>query len=426
MPKSTHNPSFTDWHKTVPESTRRDFLAKVGKTALLTSLGMFGAGCEAVDRGLLDRGLIPVVLEDPQAAGLPKPDMFVHSEIPFNGEFAPHLLNDNVTPTERHFVRNNSGIPERAINKDLRGWKLVIEGEVHKELALSMDDLLRFPQVTMEVVLECAGNGRSLFVPEVSGTPWQRGAVACSEWTGVRLRDVLQAAGVKSSAVYTGNYGEDLPNDGSEPFSRGIPIKKAMDEHTLIALKMNGEVLPAAHGFPARLIVPGCIGSAMQKWLNRIWVRDKVHDSEKMSGYSYRVPAYPIAPGDTPPVEDMRIATAWQVKSLITQPQSSVEFSTDTAIKVRGHAWAGENQIDKVAVSTDFGLQWQETQLIQPSNRYAWSHWETELTLVNRGYYEIWARAYDDTGTAQPFTQPWNPKGYLGNVIHKIPVSVVA
>ena len=426
MEKVGHHLSFIDGPETAPDVTRRDFLAKVSKTALLASLGIFGAGCEAVDRGLLDRGLIPVVLEDPQAAGLPKPDMFVHSEIPFNGEFAPHLLNDNVTPTERHFVRNNSGIPERAINKDLRGWKLVIEGEVHKELALSMDDLLRFPQVTMEVVLECAGNGRSLFVPEVSGTPWQRGAVACSEWTGVRLRDVLQAAGVKSSAVYTGNYGEDLPNDGSEPFSRGIPIKKAMDEHTLIALKMNGEVLPAAHGFPARLIVPGCIGSAMQKWLNRIWVRDKVHDSEKMSGYSYRVPAYPIAPGDTPPVEDMRIATAWQVKSLITQPQSSVEFSTDTAIKVRGHAWAGENQIDKVAVSTDFGLQWQETQLIQPSNRYAWSHWETELTLVNRGYYEIWARAYDDTGTAQPFTQPWNPKGYLGNVIHKIPVSVVA
>ena len=426
MRKSAHNPSFTDWHKAVPESTRRDFLTTVGKTALLASLGVFGAGCEAVDRGLLDRGLVPVVLEDPQAAGLPKPDMLVHSEIPFNGEFAPHLLNDDVTPTERHFVRNNSGIPERAISQDLRGWKLIVNGEVHKELALSMDDLSRFPQVTMEVVLECAGNGRSLFEPEVSGTPWQHGAVACSEWTGVRLRDVLQAAGVKPSAVYTGNYGEDLPNDGSEPFSRGIPIEKAMDPHTLIALKMNGEVLPAAHGFPARLIVPGWIGSAMQKWLNRIWVRDTVHDSEKMSGYAYRIPAYPIAPGDQPPVEDMRIATAWQVKSLITQPESSLEFSTGTPIKVRGHAWAGENQIDKVMVSTDFGLQWQETQLIPPSNKYAWFHWETELTLANKGYYEIWARASDDTGTAQPFSQPWNPKGYLGNVIHRVPISIVA
>ena len=398
----------------------------MGKGALFVSLGMFGAGCEAVDRGLLGRGLTPIVLVEATEAGLPKSDMLVHSEHPFNGEFAPHLLNDDVTPTARHFVRNNSGIPERTVRKDLHGWKLVVDGEVHKELALSMDDLARFPQVTMEVVLECAGNGRSLFEPKVSGTPWQRGAVACSEWTGVRLRGVLQAAGLKPTAVYTGNYGEDVPNDGSEPFSRGIPIEKAMDEGTLIALKMNGEILPAAHGFPARLIVPGWIGSAMQKWLNRIWVRDKVHDSEKMSGYSYRIPAYPIAPGDKPPVEDMRIATAWRVKSLITRPEPHLEFGMGVPVKTRGHAWAGENRIDKVVVSTDFGLRWQETKLIPPSNRYAWYHWETELTFTNRGYYEIWARAYDDTGASQPFTQPWNPKGYLGNVIHRVPVSIIA
>ncbi len=407
-------------------SSRRDFLAKAGKVALLASLGIFGAGCEAVNRGLLDRGLVPVVLEDLKAAGLPKTDMLVHSENPFNGEFPPHLLNDNVTPTSRHFVRNNNGIPERAIQEDLSGWQLVVDGEVHKELALTMEDLLQFPQVTMDVVLECAGNGRSLFVPEVDGTPWRRGAVACSEWTGVRLRDVLQAAGVKPTAVYTGNYGDDIPADGSEQFSRGIPIEKAMDEQTLIALKMNGEVLPAAHGFPARLIVPGWIGSAMQKWLNRIWVRDKVHDSEKMSGYAYRIPAYQVEPGHKPPVEDMRIATSLRVKSLITRPDPHSGFSAGNTIEVRGHAWAGENRISKVHVSTDFGINWRETELILPSNRYAWYHWETDITLANRGYYEIWARAYDDIGNAQPFTQPWNPKGYLGNVIHRVPISITA
>lgn len=409
-----------------PTSSRRDFLTKAGKVALLASLGIFGAGCEAVNRGLLDRGLVPVVLEDLKAAGLPKTDMLVHSENPFNGEFPPHLLNDNVTPTSRHFVRNNNGIPERAIQEDLSGWQLVVDGEVHKELALTMDELLQFPQVTMDVVLECAGNGRSLFVPEVDGTPWRRGAVACSEWTGVRLRDVLQAAGVKSTAVYTGNYGDDIPADGSEQFSRGIPIEKAMDERTLIALKMNGEVLPAAHGFPARLIVPGWIGSAMQKWLNRIWVRDKVHDSEKMSGYAYRIPAYQVEPGHKPPVEDMRIATSLRVKSLITRPDPHSGFSAGNTIEIRGHAWAGENRISKVHVSTDFGINWRETELILPSNRYAWYHWETDITLTNRGYYEIWARAYDDIGNAQPFTQPWNPKGYLGNVIYRVPISITA
>ena len=124
MPKIECQPSFTD-RLEAPLGSRREFLAKIGKGASLASFGIFGAGCDAADRGLLSRGLLPVVLENAQEAGLPKPDMLVHSENPFNGEFAPHLLNDDVTPTERHFVRNNSGIPERAVTKDLRGWRLL-------------------------------------------------------------------------------------------------------------------------------------------------------------------------------------------------------------------------------------------------------------------------------------------------------------
>ncbi len=407
-------------------SSRRHFLAMMGKGAALAGLGIFGAGSDAALKGLFGRGLIPAAWGNVEQDLLPKPDMIVHSEQPFNGEFAPHLLNDDVTPTARHFVRNNSSIPERAKSGDLHDWKLTIDGEVHKKLTLSMDDLTRFPQVTMQVVLECAGNGRSLFTPEVDGTPWIRGAVACSEWTGVRLRDVLKAAGLKETAVYTGNYGADLPIGSGEQFSRGIPIEKAMDEHTLIAFKMNGKDLPAAHGFPARLIVPGWIGSSMQKWLNRIWVRDQVHDSAKMSGYSYRVPTHPPVPGSKPPKNEMVIATSGRVKSLITKPQSEMVVKVGTPVKVRGHAWAGENKVDKIYISTDFGIRWQETQLIQPANRYAWSHWETEIAFENRGYYEIWARAFDDKGNAQPFSQPWNPKGYLGNVIHRVPVLIVA
>ena len=128
METTAHELNLTD-----ELDSRRDFLAKMGKGVLFVSLGMFGAGCEAVDRGLLGRGLTPVVLVEAQAAGLPKSNMLVHSQNPFNGEFAPHLLNDDVTPTVRHFVRNNSGIPERAVKKDLHGWKLVVDGEVHKD-----------------------------------------------------------------------------------------------------------------------------------------------------------------------------------------------------------------------------------------------------------------------------------------------------
>ena len=162
-----------------------------------------------------------------------------------------------------------------------------------------------------------------------------------------------------------------------------------MDKYTLVALKMNGENLPAAHGFPARLIVPGWIGSSMQKWINRIWVRDQVHDSEKMSGYSYRMPTDPSVPGSKPPKNEMIIATSGSIKSLINQPQSEVIVKTGTPVKIRGHAWAGENKVDKVHISTDFGIRWQETRLIQPANRYAWYYWETEITFEDRGYYEI-------------------------------------
>ena len=406
-------------------TSRRQFLAAAGKGAVL-ALTMFGAGPRAAARGLFGRGLLPSAWHSIADSPLPKPGMIVHGEQPFNGEFPPHLLDDPVTPTARHFVRNNGGVPARARSKDLSGWALRVDGEVRHSLALTLADLLCLPQVTMQAVLECAGNGRSLFTPPVGGTPWIRGAVACSEWTGVRLRDVLELAGVRDRAVYVAAFGEDAPLDGGEPFSRGIPIGKAMDEHTLIALAMNGAPLPAAHGFPARLLVPGWIGSAMQKWLSRLWVRDRVHDSAKMSGYSYRVPAYPVAPGATPAAGEMRIATAWVVKSLITRPRAGHEVAQGETLQVGGHAWAGDNEVMRVAVSTDFGITWQEALLAAPANRYAWYHWQAEVAFRNRGYYEIWARAFDHTGDAQPFRQPWNPKGYLGNVVHRVPVTVAA
>ena len=405
--------------------SRRRFLVTVGKGAAL-ALGIFGAGPLAAERGLFGRGLLPSGWENIRDGGLPKPDMVIHSEHPFNGELPVHLLDDAVTPTARHFVRNNGGIPERARSKDMRGWVLRVDGEVDHELSLTFEDLYCLPQVSMQIVLECAGNGRSLFEPQVGGTQWIRGAVGCAEWTGVRLRDVLKTAGVKDGAVYAAFYGEDASPDGEEPFSRGIPIAKAMDEHTLIALAVNGTPLPATHGFPARLLVPGWIGSAMQKWLNRIRVLNRVHDSAKMSGYSYRVPAYPATPGVKPPEEEMRIATAWIVKSLITRPRANLQVRAGDAVRSGGHAWAGENRVERVLVSTDFGISWQDAALTDPANRYAWYHWQADLTFRNRGYYEIWARAFDDTGSAQPFRQPWNPKGYLGNVIHRVPVLVSA
>lgn len=407
--------------------SRRRFLGGLGGGGTALALLGFGAGTEIALQGLFGRGMIPAAwaAEADKAAKIAgKPGMIVHNARPVNGEFPPHLLNDDVTPTERHFVRNNALVPARAEAQNPRGWALTVDGEVHKPLKLSLEELMQMPSATYQACIECGGNGRANFDPPVRGNPWDRGAIGCSEWTGVRLADLLKRAELKDSAVYTAHYGEDPPIGSAKPFSRGIPIDKAMEAHTLVAYKMNGKPLHALNGYPVRIVVPGWVGSASEKWLTRIWIRDKVHDSDKMTGYSYRNPAHPVPPGSRPPEEVMKILTAWQIKSMITEPAAETKARAGTSLTVRGHAWAGESTVDKVLVSTDYGVTWKPTRLIQPANKYAWAHFETKILFDKKGYYEIWARAFDQNGDAQPFRQPWNPKGYLGNVIHRVPVFI--
>ncbi len=409
--------------------SRRWFLGLAGRGSALLALSGFGAGTGALLDGLFGRGLIPVAWaqEDQQTTVIPgKPDMTVHIPRPVCGEFAPHLLSHDVTPTARHFVRNNGIVPERATNRDPLGWKLTIDGHVHRPLELSLDELKQMPSVSLPLMIECGGNGRALFDPPVRGNPWGRGAIGCSQWTGVRLRDVLERAGLKSEAKYTAHYGEDAPIGLAKPFSRGIPLDKAMEEHTLVAYGMNGEDLTTMNGYPVRLVVPGWVGSCSQKWLTRIWIRDREHDSQKMTGYSYRVPKDPVAPGTRPDKSAMMIAKSWPIKSMITRPAANTDLPLGKELEVAGHAWVGEGKVTKVLISADYGVHWQEATLTAPPNKYAWNRFEAKLTFPGTGYFEIWARAFDGAGNAQPFRQPWNPKGYLGNVIHRVPIQVTA
>jgi DMSO/TMAO reductase YedYZ molybdopterin-dependent catalytic subunit len=401
---------------------RRAFL-KRGGGAALALLGM-GAGAEAALQGLFGRGLIPAAwAQDKTIPG--KPGMHVYSTRPYNGEFAAHELDDEVTPNARHFVRNNGLIPQRAEKRDASGWSLKIDGEVHKPVSVTLAQLKAMPAVTYALAIECGGNGRGLFQPPVRGNQWKQGAIGCARWTGVPLGALLREAGLKPGARYTGNYGEDPPLSGTKvPISRGVPIEKAMEEHTLVAYAMNGEELPAIHGWPVRLVVPGWIGSCSQKWLNRIWIRDREHDGEKMGGASYRVPTYPPRPGAKVDNKDMAVAMSWIVKSMVTYPAAEMTFKAGEHVPVRGFAWAGDRDLSKVLVSIDYGVHWREADLRLAANRYAWRRWEDRIAFPKRGYYEIWARAFDDQGDAQPFVQPWNPRGYLGNVIHRVPVNV--
>lgn len=401
---------------------RRGFVKGAGLAALGAALGMaipFGRYYPA--------GVVPAALAQDTGADLmsEKEGLTLHNDRPLNAETPAHLLDDDITPYSRLFVRSNGLIPQTALGKNATDWKLVIDGEVENELSLGIDDLKKdFENVTLALVLECGGNGRAFFDPGASGNQWTVGAVGCPQWTGVRLRDVLEKAGVKSSAVYTGHYGNDVDISGDPDktvISRGVPIEKAMEPEGLIAWAMNGEDIPALHGFPLRLVIAGYPGSVSQKFLTRIWVRDQVHDGPKMGGYSYRMPIHPVAPGTEVPEDQMEILTVMPVKSIVTAPATGAEVPAGQAVEVRGHAWSGNGDVKAMHVSLDFGQTWREAALDAPPNKYAWQRWRAEVTPPEQGYYEVWARATDMNGVSQPPVTPgWNPRGYGNNMMHRI------
>lgn len=415
-----------------PEKADRDLFGRIShrdrrgflKGAGLTTMGAMIGAAIPFHRNM-PSGFIPLALADQPGAITGKDGLTVLNDRPVNAETPPHLLDDDVTPTSRHFIRNN-GIPPTDV--DPGTWTLTIDGLVDTPLTLSIADLKdRFEVVTQELVIECGGNGRAAFDPPASGNQWTLGAVGCAAWTGVRLKDVLEAAGVKSSVVYTAHEGADAHLSGKEgkmPISRGVPIEKAMNPSNLIAFAMNGGDIHPMNGAPVRLVVPGWPGSCSQKWLTRIWLRDQVHDGPKMTGTSYRVPRYPVAPGTKVPKEDFEIIQAMPVKSLITTPETGLTLSGTRSLGIGGHAWAGDNTVARVDLSIDFGATWIPADLGSPPNPYAWQRFSATVEFPQSGYYEVWARATDDAGRSQPFAIAWNPKGYLNNSMHRIAVTV--
>lgn len=396
-----------------------------------TTLGSFAAiiGTELVFGSKILKGYTPLALQEPDPFKLfnKNPEMVVLNDKPWNIEAQAHLLDDKITPNSCMFIRNNGLIPE---DIDPKTWTLTIDGEsVVKEKTYTLAELKsKFKHHTYQLTIECGGNGRNEFDPPAKGNQWTVGAVHCASWTGVRLRDVLEDAGIKNTAVYIGYHAADLhlsrdPN--KEPISRGCPMEKALQDETILAFQMNGEDIPLAHGYPLRLVVGGWPASVSGKWLNRISIRNKVHDGEKMTGSSYRVPCKPVAPGDKVKDEDMCIIESMPVKSLITYPKTGAIISKGKALSVRGHAWAGELEVAKMEYSIDFGSTWTICPVEKPANRLAWQHFNASINFPKEGYYEIWARATNTNGIAQPMLLPgWNPKGYLNNACHRIAVKV--
>lgn len=400
-----------------PDPSRRSFLTGVAGAGALAALGEVWA--QATPSPAAPPGTIP---NEPIKAEKVKAMQF-HSERPLTGSVPAHEHDFDVTPNDRMFVRNNLLTPVIDINTH----RLTVKGLVEKELSFSVFDLAKaFPTVTIQGMLECAGSGRSAYQPSASGTPWlPTGGMGCPRWGGVRLADVLKAAGVKPGAAHVAGQGGDPGAVATAaPVIRSIPMRKALDENTLIAWAMNSEPLPFVHGYPLRLVVPGWVGSASTKWLHTITVLDAPFKGTYMDS-SYRVPRWPIEPGQKMPADAVS-AEAWPVKSIITSPAPNTRLRSGQGIAVRGHAWVGEGAVERVEISIDEGKTWQRAELARTGDKYAWRTFTYQFRPERPGYVSFLARAWDDRGNAQPAVPYWNPLGYFWNGWHRVGVVVEA
>lgn len=325
------------------------------------------------------------------------------------------------TPNDRFFVRNHTATP----SIDVATWRLGIFGSGLRggPVELTYDDLLGMPARTTTAVIECAGNGRRFFADQQgqqpSGTPWRLGGIGAARWRGVPLADVLDRAGIQPTAVDVLPEGLDAPyvSDGVDHghVRRPLPVAKALDD-ALVAYEMNGAPLPADHGFPARLVVPGWVGIASIKWLGRIEVADRPLSSPWNTRW-YRMTG-PTYPDDSPPL------TVQPAKSALELAWEA-ELPAGRPVTLRGRSWSDAAPIRSVDVSVDGGRTWRPARLLPVDRGRPWTRWEIPWTPRRSGRHEIVARATDAGGRTQPGTVPFNDGGYQFWATVRHPVTVV-
>ncbi|MDE3243025.1 MAG: sulfite oxidase [Nitrospirota bacterium] len=392
-----------------PGITRRRLLAgAAGGLALALTGGRLRSPAEAADPGL----------------GTPPTDQPLRTHVarPLDAETPPQVFTQYLTPNDRFFVRSHFGPPA----PDLVApsvWRLSVAGSVERPLRLTLNDLSTFDEITVTAVVQCSGNGRAFHRPKAPGVQWEKGAAGNASWTGVRLRDVLQRAGLTARARHLQLQGADRPVAASVPlFTRSIPIEKALHPDTILATRMNGAPLPLLHGAPLRLITPGWMADSCVKWLTNLTVQE-----EEAGGYymqtAYRYPSRPVKPGEVIAPQDLKPVEAMVVKSLIAAPQQGAILASG-AVMVQGVAWTGEGRIEKVEVSTDEGRTWEQARLVGDEAPYAWRQWRFLWRTGGSGRRTILCRATDDRGQVQPMASPWNPGGFLWNGWDHVQVQV--
>jgi DMSO/TMAO reductase YedYZ molybdopterin-dependent catalytic subunit len=323
------------------------------------------------------------------------------------------------TPNDQFFVRWHWAVIPQQV--DVTKFQLAVRGHVNNALSLSVTDLLTMPRVELAAVNQCSGNSRGYFQPRVAGGQWSNGAMGNARWAGVRLRDVLDRAGVKAGAVAVRFNGLDEPGvDGAPDFIKSLEIGHARDGEVMLAYLMNGEQLPLLNGFPLRLIVPGWYSTHWVKMLSDIEVLNAPDQNYWMTA-AYLIPDTPFAsvkPGETGfrtvPINRML------PRSFFTNVTDGRTVRPGISLPVRGIAFGGDCGVSQVELSTDGGRSWRGTQLGRDEGVYSFRQWSTQVTTPESGKLTLAARCTNTKGESQPLAPNWNGSGFMRTVIERV------
>jgi sulfite dehydrogenase (cytochrome) subunit A len=397
-------------------------------TAMLAGLG----GSVAAGRFLGGSSVFPDLVPDAAAETASTPELVRYpqktglillTDRPPQLETPLRYFTTDLTPNDAFFVRwHLSGIPTSV---DTRTFRLAISGHVQKPLSLSLQDLrTKFEPVSLVALCQCAGNSRSLFEPRVPGGQWGNGAMSNARWTGVRLKDVLDAAGVLPGTVQAGFRGLDTaPLLQTPRFEKSLPIDRARDGEVMIAYEMNGAPLPMLNGFPIRLVVPGWYSTYWVKALSSITVLDQPLKTFWMDT-AYRIPDNSGAEESPQQLAKTTVPiTRMSVHSIFVKPTPNEQLVAGKSHTLQGVANDGGSGVRKVEVSTDDGKTWSNATLGTDLGKYSWRLWHMQWTPPAKGSYRLQVRAATDDGQQQ-VTSQWNRSGYQRDVIEHVDVAV--
>jgi DMSO/TMAO reductase YedYZ molybdopterin-dependent catalytic subunit len=325
------------------------------------------------------------------------------------------------TPNDQFFVRWH--LPEIPNSIDVQKFRLRVDGHVRTPTEFTLQEILRPPAVELAAVNQCSGNSRGFFSPRVPGGEWGNGAMSNALWTGVTLKSIPDRAGVLPGAVQARFNGLDTGEVPETPvFKKSLAIDHAMDGEVMVAYGMNGAPFPLVNGFPLRLIVPGWFSTYWVKMLTHIEVLDKPDDNYWMRT-AYLIPDTPgatMAPGETGikmvPINRM------VPRSFVTNLRDNATVRRGESIEVRGIAFGGDTGVKRVAFSSDGGANWRNATLGRDYGRYSFRRWQTSFMPRQPGTYKLMVNATNSNNLSQPTTAPWNPGGYMRNVIEQITV----